>query len=114
MLSTPCGRIVESLIGDGVKVGMSTRSLGKLNEESNGVNSVSDMRLVAVDCVADPSCTDAFVNGILENKQWICDSSGRFVEVYEQFEKGLQTLPTHSDEVKEYLTERISQFIKTL
>lgn len=114
VLSTPCGKIVESLIGDGVKVGMSTRSLGKLNEESNGVNSVSDMRLVAVDCVADPSCTDAFVNGILENKQWICDSSGRFVEVYETFEKGLETLPNHNDEMKEYLTERITQFIKTL
>lgn len=114
VLSTPCGKIVESLIGDGVKVGMSTRSLGKLNEESNGVNSVSDMRLVAVDCVADPSCTDAFVNGILENKQWVCDSSGRFVEVYEQFEKGLETLPNHSDEMKQYLTERISKFIKTL
>ena len=114
VLSTPCGKIVESLIGDGVTVGMSTRSLGKLTEESSGINRVSDMRLVAIDCVADPSCTDAFVNGILENKQWICSDSGRYVEVYEEFEKGLDVLPNRSDDVKKYLTERITQFIQTL
>ena len=58
VLSTPCGQIVESLISDGVKVGMSTRSLGKLVEEGgDGVNKVADMRLVAIDCVADPSCS---------------------------------------------------------
>jgi hypothetical protein len=114
ILSTPCGKIVESLISDGVTVGMSTRSLGKLTEESSGINKVSDMRLVAVDCVADPSCTDAFVNGILENKQWIIDTSGQYTEVYEEFEKGLEVLPNKSDDVKKYLTERITQFIQTL
>ena len=114
ILSTPSGKIVESLINDGVKVGMSTRSLGKLNEESDGINKVSDMRLVAIDCVADPSCSDAFVNGILENKQWICDNSGKYVEVYENFETGIESLPNRSDEIKKYLTEQISAFIKNL
>ena len=64
VLSTPCGQIVSSLINDGVKVGMSSRALGQLTEESNGVNRVSDLKLVAVDCVSDPSCPKAFVNGI--------------------------------------------------
>jgi len=114
ILSTPSGKIVESLINDGVKVGMSTRSLGKLNEESDGINKVSDMRLVAIDCVADPSCSDAFVNGILENKQWICDNSGKYVEVYENFETGIESLPNRSDEIKKYITEQISAFIKNL
>ena len=50
ILSTPCGKIVESLIRDGVKVGMSTRSLGKLIEESGGVNRVQDMKLVYTSC----------------------------------------------------------------
>ena len=113
VLSTPCGKIVESLINDGVKVGMSTRSLGKLTEESGGVNKVSDMRLVAIDCVADPSCTDAFVNGILENKQWVCNE-GKYIEVYEKFEKGLEVLPNRSDDIKAYLTEQITNFIKKL
>ncbi len=114
VLSTPCGKIVENLISDGVKVGMSTRSLGKLMEENDGVNKVSDMRLVAIDCVADPSCADAFVNGILESKQWICNNDGRFVEVYENFNDKLSTLPTHGDELKTYLTEQIVNFIKKL
>lgn len=114
VLSTPCGKIVESLINDGVTVGMSTRSLGKLTEESTGINKVSDMRLVAVDCVADPSCTDAFVNGILENKQWICARDGKYVEVYENLEHGLESLPHRSDELKSYLTEQIVNFIKKL
>lgn len=114
VLSTPCGKIVESLISDGVKVGMSTRSLGKLVEENDGINKVSDMRLVAIDCVADPSCTDAFVNGILENKQWVCNNDGKFVEVYEKFQDGLATLPRHDDELEAYLTEQIVNFIKKL
>ena len=114
VLSTPCGKIVENLISDGVKVGMSTRSLGKLMEENGGVNKVSDMRLVAIDCVADPSCADAFVNGILESKQWICNNDGRFIEVYENFNDKLSTLPSHSDELKTYLTEQIVNFIKKL
>ena len=114
VLSTPCGKIVENLISDGVKVGMSTRSLGKLTEGNDGVNQVSDMRLVAIDCVADPSCADAFVNGILESKQWICNNDGRFVEVYENFADGLSSLPKHGDELKTYLTEQIVNFIKKL
>lgn len=114
VLSTPCGKIVESLIQDGVKVGMSTRSLGKLTEDTDGINKVGDMRLVAVDCVADPSCTDAFVNGILENKQWICNNDGKFVPYYEKMENSLNTLPKNSDQMKTYLTEQIIQFINKL
>jgi hypothetical protein len=115
VLSTPCGQIVESLISDGVKVGMSTRSLGKLVEEGgDGVNKVADMRLVAIDCVADPSCSDAFVNGILENKQWICDNSGTFVPFYETFEQNLSKLPRKSDDLKQYITQQITQFINKL
>lgn len=114
VLSTPCGKIVESLIQDGVKVGMSTRSLGKLTEGTDGINKVGDMRLVAVDCVADPSCTDAFVNGILENKQWICNNDGKFVPVYERMEQQLSTLPKNSDQLKSYITEQIVQFINKL
>jgi len=91
ILSTPCGKIVESLINDGVKVGVSSRSLGKLNPGADGVNQVRDMRLVAIDCVADPSYQDAFVDGILENKQWIIAEDGKFHQAYDNFEQGLKT-----------------------
>ena len=85
VLSTPTGQIVRSLINDGVKVGMSSRALGQLEEQSNGINRVNEMRLIAVDCVADPSCPRAFVNGILESKQFVLAQNGRYEEVYEQF-----------------------------
>jgi hypothetical protein len=112
ILSTPCGKIVESLIRDGVKVGMSTRSLGKLVEESGGINRVQDMKLVAIDCVADPSYSGAFVNGILESKQWICGKDGKFCEHYDQFEDRLSDLPKRDVEV--YIAESVMNFLKKL
>ena len=112
VLSTPMGQIVRSLINDGVKVGMSSRALGKLNEGTGGVNRVTDMRLVAVDCVADPSCPKAFVNGILESKQFVLDMNGALEEVYEGLEKAIKNLPTK--EVQIYLKEQIISFFTFL
>ena len=111
VLSTPCGQIVRSLINDGVKVGMSSRALGTL-EEGSEHNVVKNMKLVAVDCVADPSYPKAFVNGILESKQWILADDNKYEEVYETFEKSLQRLPTK--EVDSYLCDRILSFIKSI
>jgi len=112
VLSTPCGQIVSSLINDGVKVGMSSRALGQLTEESNGVNRVSDLKLVAVDCVSDPSCPKAFVNGILESKQFILNSDGKFSETYDKFEESLETLP--KKELDLYLREQVLEFLNKL
>ena len=111
LLSTPMGKIVETLIKDGVKVGMSSRALGKLNEDG-GVNMVEDMKLVAIDCVADPSCPKAFVNGILESKQWILNKDGDFSEAFESFEMGLATLP--KKQVEEYIKEQVLTFINRI
>ena len=112
VLSTPMGQIVRSLINDGVKVGMSSRALGKLNEESGGINRVTDMRLIAVDCVADPSCPKAFVNGILESKQFVLAADGNLEEVFERFENSLRNLPVK--DVQIYLKEQILSFFKFL
>ena len=112
VLSTPMGQIVRSLINDGVKVGMSSRALGKLNEEAGGVNRVTDMRLVAVDCVADPSCPKAFVNGILESKQFVVAANGELEEIYNKFENSLKSLP--GKDVQAYLKEQILTFFKFL
>jgi hypothetical protein len=111
VLSTPSGKIVESLIKDGVRVGMSSRALGELKEE-NGVNRVNNMRLIAVDCVADPSCPKAFVNGILESKQFVLAEDGKFEELYTKFENNISSLP--KKEVEKYLTEQILKFISKL
>jgi hypothetical protein len=111
VLSTPCGKIVKSLIVDGVKVGVSSRSLGQLEKRGDGVNEVKDMRLVAIDCVADPSYTDAFVDGILESKKWVCED-GKFVEVYEKLETGIESLP--KKDVNEYISNQIVDFINKI
>lgn len=109
VLSTPCGLIVKSLVNDGVKVGMSSRALGTL-EEGQSHNVVRNMKLVAIDCVADPSFPKAFVNGILESKQWVVAENGKYEEVYERFEKSLKTLPVKN--VDEFLRQHILNFIK--
>jgi hypothetical protein len=112
VLSTPAGMIVRSLINDGVKIGMSSRALGKLIEEGSGINRVTDMRLVAVDCVADPSFTKAFVNGILESKQFVCNADGSFEEIYDTFEASLKKLPRK--DIETYLKEQFLQFFKSI
>lgn len=109
VLSTPMGLIVRSLIQDGVTMGMSTRALGQLCQESNGVSRVSDVKLVAIDCVADPSCPKAFVNGILESKQWVLNTKGELEETYSKFEEKISKLPKNNRE--KYLLEQITAFI---
>tara|TARA_R110002167_G_scaffold67992_2_gene192080 strand:- start:1448 stop:2113 length:666 start_codon:yes stop_codon:yes gene_type:complete len=111
VLTTPCGQIVRSLVNDGVKVGMSSRALGTL-EESSEYNTVRNMKLVAIDCVADPSYPKAFVNGILESKQWVLAEDGKYEEIYDKFEKSIAKLPKR--EVDKYLLERIMTFINKI
>ena len=75
ILSTPMGKIAESLIGEGVKLGVSSRGIGSLKQTREGVNVVGDdfMLSTAADIVADPSAPDAFVEGIMEGKNWVWD-----------------------------------------
>jgi len=111
ILRTPLGEVMRSLILDGVKLGMSSRALGTL-EERNGVNYVKNMKLICVDAVADPSAPGAFVNGILESKSFIIKEDGRFEEIYDTFENKLTNLPRK--EVNDYLREQIIGFINSL
>jgi hypothetical protein len=75
ILSTPMGNIAKSLLESGVKLGVSSRGMGSI-EEKNGANYVRDdfMLATAADIVADPSAPDAFVNGIMEGKEWVWDN----------------------------------------
>jgi len=111
VLTTPCGQIVRALINDGVKVGMSSRALGTL-EEGSTHNTVKNMKLVAIDCVADPSYPKAFVNGILESKQWVLADDGKYEELYDKFENSVSSLP--KKDIDKFLTERILNFINKL
>lgn len=73
ILNTPMGNIVRGLIEGGAQLGVSSRGMGTLKERDGGINEVqSDFYLAtAADIVADPSAPDAFVQGIMENKEWM-------------------------------------------
>jgi hypothetical protein len=75
ILSTPMGKIAESLLKDGVTLGVSSRGVGSLRENNKGYREVGEdfMLATAADIVADPSAPDAFVQGIMEGKEWIWD-----------------------------------------
>ncbi len=75
ILDTPMGRIAKSLLDEGVKLGVSSRGLGSLKEQ-NGMKVVADdfMLATAADIVADPSAPDAFVNGIMEGREWVWEN----------------------------------------
>jgi hypothetical protein len=75
ILETPMGIIARNLIENEVQLGVSTRGLGSLKMNSEGVNEVQDdFHLATVDIVADPSAPDAFVQGIMESAEWILES----------------------------------------
>ena len=100
VLSTPMGKIAQSLLGEGVKLGVSSRGIGSLKQTKEGYNVVGEdfMLATAADIVADPSETpDAFVEGIMEGKEWVWDG-GILREKYA--EKTYKTINTLVDQKK--------------
>ena len=96
ILNTPMGKIAEGLLSDGVQLGVSSRGMGSLVQRE-GVNYVGeDFHLAtAADIVADPSAPDAFVQGIMEGKEWIWDN-GLLKECdIEQVKKTIDSAPAH-------------------
>ena len=75
VMDTPNGKIVKNFISEGIKLGVSSRGMGSLKMNKKGVNEVqSDFVLSTIDIVADPSAPDAFVNGIMEGKEWVWEN----------------------------------------
>ena len=76
VMGTPMGEIVKNLINEGAKLGVSSRGMGSLKPGKDGANEVQDdfFLATAADIVADPSAPDAFVEGIMEGKEWIWDN----------------------------------------
>lgn len=107
----PMGNLVRGLIQNGARLGVSSRALGKLTPQGD-FNVVEEFRLVAVDVVADPSVPSAFVNGILESKQWFVGEGGKFEDVMSTFESKIKTLPKKNKDT--YLREQVLSFINKL
>ena len=75
ILDTPMGKIAKNFIEEGVRLGVSSRGLGSVRLNKEGINEVQDdFHLATVDIVADPSAPDAFVQGIMESAEWILEN----------------------------------------
>lgn len=71
IMDTPMGKIVKNLIEEGAQLGVSTRGMGSLKSKNGYQEVQEDFMLAAVDIVADPSAPNAFVNGIMEGREWM-------------------------------------------
>ena len=94
LLETPMGKIAKSLLAEGVTLGVSSRGIGTLKEDRDGVKVVGeDFQLAtAADIVADPSAPDAFVNGIMEGKEWVWEGGILREQFIDQTKKRINTL----------------------
>ena len=95
IMNTPYGKIVKGLIDEGAQLGVSSRGMGSLVQK-NGSNYVGkDFYLAtAADIVADPSAPDAFVEGIMENKEWIWDNGEIKAKDIEEYKKYIEKAKT--------------------
>jgi len=89
VLDTPMGNIVKGLVSEGASLGISSRGMGSIKENSNGIMEVQDDFHLATagDIVADPSAPDAFVRGIMEGVEWVWDNGILKVERVEQYKQ---------------------------
>jgi len=114
ILDTPMGNIARSLLDEGVKLGVSSRGIGSLRE-SQGIKVVADdfMLATAADIVADPSASDAFVQGIMEGKEWVWDNGilkeSEIVKIKRQLDNAASARV-----LEERKLSAFSSFLKTL
>ena len=113
ILDTPMGSIAKNLLGEGVKLGVSSRGMGTLKEE-NGVKYVSDdfMLATAADIVADPSAPDAFVNGIMEGKEWVWEGGLLRERQIQEMKKEIDN--SSKLELEEKMLSAFDQFLSNL
>ena len=115
LLETPMGKIAKSLLGEGVMLGVSSRGVGSLKEDHTGTKVVGeDFQLAtAADIVADPSAPDAFVNGIMEGKEWVWDGGVLREQLAEQTKKSINTLVTQK-RLEEHKLSLFNNFLNNL
>ena len=115
LLDTPMGKIAQSLIGEGVQLGVSSRGVGSLKEDRNGVRVVGEdfMLATAADIVADPSAPDAFVSGIMEGKEWVWDGGILREQLAEKTQRRINTL-VDQKMLEEHKLNLFNEFLSNL
>ena len=115
ILSTPMGKIASSLLDEGVMLGVSSRGVGSLQTTSEGCKVVGeDFQLAtAADIVADPSAPDAFVNGIMEGKEWVWEGGILREQLAETTKKRINTL-VDQRQLEEHKLQLWSDFLSNL
>jgi hypothetical protein len=115
VLNTPMGNIAKSLIDEGVKLGVSSRGIGSLKPTREGVQVVSDdfMLSTAADIVADPSAPDAFVEGIMEGREWVWDGGVLREQNVAKIYREINTLVTQK-QLDEKKVDLFTDFLNTL
>ena len=115
ILETPMGQIARGLLDGGANLGVSSRALGSLQTNNEGVQIVQDdfMLSTAADIVADPSAPDAFVRGIMESKEWVF-VDGKFVEQHiEEAQRSIRKASSRNlEEAKIYAFQKFLSKIR--
>ena len=115
ILDTPMGQIAKSLIGEGVKLGVSSRGIGSLKPTKEGFNVVGEdfMLATAADIVADPSAPDAFVEGIMEGKEWVWEGTTLRERLAERTKTKIERL-AEQKRLEEHKIGLFNEFINSL
>ena len=115
ILDTPMGQIAKSLIGEGVKLGVSSRGIGSLKPTREGFNVVGDdfMLATAAYIVADPSAPDAFVEGIMEGKEWVWEGTTLRERLAEKTKTQIELL-AEQKQLEEHKIGLFNEFINSL
>ena len=113
IMNTPYGKIVKGLIDEGAQLGVSSRGMGSL-ETRGGANYVKDdfYLATAADIVADPSAPDAFVEGIMENKEWIWDNGVLVERNIDAWKREIESAKRHA--LAEAKAKVFKNFLKNL
>ena len=115
ILNTPMGKIASSLLDEGVMLGVSSRGVGSLREDRSGCKVVGEdfMLATAADIVADPSAPDAFVQGIMEGKEWVWEGGILREQLAEKTQKRINTL-VDQKRLEEHKLNLFNEFLSNL
>lgn len=114
ILNTPNGNIVKALIDEGARLGVSSRGMGSIRTEGHDIQVVQDdfYLATAADIVADPSAPDAFVNGIMEGKEWVWQNGVLREQDIVSIHKTIKKAP--QKQIKQISIKAFESFLKKL